>query len=65
MLKKKEQRVVWYAKGGGVACTGPFETQAAAAAALRITPRPTPKARTVVRDLHIFPPDAFVWPEYE
>lgn len=48
--------VLWFARGGGIARSGPFKTQVEAAKALVLVssgPLGAPR----------FPPDAFVWPE--
>lgn len=45
-------RVVWFARGGGIAKYGPFDTQIEAANAMRLVSGG-------------FPEDVFVWPEYE
>lgn len=51
------KKIQWYARGGGIAQAGPFPTQAAAAAAMRLAP----EARA--RSGQLFPDDVFVWPE--
>jgi hypothetical protein len=45
---------MWFAAGGGIAKTGPFETQTAAFDSLRLVSPPT---------AFPFPRDVVVWPE--
>ncbi len=52
----KKDKVVWFAKGGGIAKAGPFKDQVEAAAALTLVPKGP-------HDLRVKPDDAFVWPE--
>lgn len=60
----KKRKVLWYAKGGGIAKCGPFKSQIEATNAMRlITP---PRASSNFRerlDMSLFPADVFVWPE--
>ena len=64
------KKVKWFARGGGIAQMGPFDTQIAATNAMRLVKRP---ARTRIahdgclvhepEQRQEFPPDVFVWPE--
>ena len=45
-------KIMWFARGGGVAKMGPFHTQIEATDHLRLNTAET-----------LFPSDAFVWPE--
>lgn len=73
----KKKKIVWFAKGGGIAKCGPFDTQIEATNAMRLVKR---EARTrIVYDFRKggarvglvqeplqrceFPDDVFVWPE--
>lgn len=73
----KKRKIVWFAKGGGIAKCGPFDTQIEATNAMRLVKR---EARTrivgnflkglaevkLVHELEQrgeFPDDVFVWPE--
>jgi hypothetical protein len=50
-----DQDLEWFARGGGIARCGPFDSQVKAVAAMRLVRRkPTDPE---------FPPDVFVWPE--
>jgi hypothetical protein len=75
MTKKK--RVLWFARGGGIAKCGPFDTQIEAVNAMRLVHREARtriacnflKGKADVALIHEpaqraeFPPDVFVWPE--
>lgn len=73
----KKKKIVWFAKGGGIAKCGPFKSQIEATNAMRLVKN---EARTriaydfrkggasvaLVHELEQhaeFPPDVFVWPE--
>ena len=63
-------RVQWFARGGGLTRTGPFETQVEAVKAMRLVrKKATLDAKTYEFHTHFephpdeFPPDVFVWPE--
>lgn len=66
----KKKKIVWFAKGGGIARCGPFDTQVEAAAAMRLA-KPVGLARSVAVNINTqftrdeFPADVFVWPEEE
>jgi hypothetical protein len=69
-VKTKTKPVKWFARGGGIARSGPFDTQVEATRALRLAPEdahwsdtPAQYARKVRKAAARFPPDAFVWPE--
>ena len=55
----KMPRIVWYARGGGIAKMGPFDSQVRATDALRLGP----DTKIFRNSSLIFPSDAFVWPE--
>ncbi len=57
-MPKSKTEIVWFARGGGIAKMGPYRNQIEAVNSLRL--RKTPKSF----DADLFPPDAFVWPEY-
>jgi len=73
-MKKK---IVWFAKGGGIAKCGPFKDQIEATNAMRLVKRPAEtriagdfsKGKANVALVHRpeqraeFPDDVFVWPE--
>lgn len=77
MTKKKKKRVLWFARGGGIARCGPFDTQIDAVNAMRLVKREARtriagdfrKGRADVALVHEpeqcaeFPSDVFVWPE--
>jgi len=46
-------KIVWFARGGGIARCGPYPTQVAAVDAMRLADKTRGE----------FPPDVFVWPE--
>ena len=52
----KKTEVLWFARGGGVARTGPFKTQVEAVKALVL-------ASSGPFGAPLYPTDAFVWPE--
>lgn len=55
------KKIVWFARGGGIAKSGPFKTQALAAKSMRLV-APTPVyGQPLITKL--FPDDVFVWPE--
>jgi hypothetical protein len=56
----KNKKVVWFAKGGGIARCGPYKSQIEAANAMRLAPLKDPAKQNC-----IFPDNTFVWPEYE
>ena len=73
----KKRKIKWFAKGGGIAKCGPFDTQIEATNAMRLVKR---DARTLIKgnfakgQAHValvhepaqrceFPDDVFVWPE--
>jgi|MudIll2142460700_1097286.scaffolds.fasta_scaffold00003_48 apolipoprotein N-acyltransferase len=75
--RTRRKRIVWFAKGGGIAKCGPFDTQIEATNAMRLVKN---DSRTriaydfrkggahvgLVHELEQnaeFPPDVFVWPE--
>lgn len=62
-------KIVWYARGGGIAKMGPFDTQVAAVNAMRLAPLKegiwTTRAQVRAREAQIFPKDIFVWPEVD
>jgi hypothetical protein len=64
-MKKK---IVWFAKGGGIAKCGPFKNQIEATNAIRLA-APVRRSYEVFPplavDQSLFPADAFVWPEEE
>lgn len=77
MAKRRTKRVVYFAKGGGIARCGPFDTQIEATNAMRLVKR---EARTRITGNFMkglaqvklirepaqcceFPDDVFVWPE--
>jgi hypothetical protein len=49
--RRKSKEIKWFARGGGIAKCGPFDTQLEATNAMRL-----------VEDKG-FPQDVFVWPE--
>jgi len=49
------KKIIWFARGGGIAKCGPFDTQIEATDAVRLEPG----------NRDVFPSDAFVWPEFE
>lgn len=49
-MSKAPSKIEWFARGGGIARCGPFESQAEAAASMRLVDGG-------------FPSDVFVWPE--
>lgn len=53
----KKPKIVWFARGGGIAKMGPFKSQVEATNALRLRADPSS------RETRLFPDDAFVWPE--
>ena len=55
------RKIVWFAKGGGIAKCGPFETQIEATNAMRLAKRPNNQG---LWSRELFPNDIFVWPEY-
>lgn len=62
--------IQWYARGGGIAKAGPFDTQIQAVESIReITETYEEWLRATAGREHRsrlcggFPPDAFVWPE--
>ena len=65
-------KIVWFARGGGIARAGPFDSQLEATAAIRLAPEPElspawahladPAGRRPA-PYREFPVDAFVWPE--
>jgi len=55
------KKIKWFAKGGGIAKCGPFETQVEAAKAMMLEPQPG--GYGVAEDLRIFPDGVFMWPE--
>jgi hypothetical protein len=74
---ERSKKIVWFARGGGIAKCGPFKTQLEAVNAMRLVKR---KARTRIAcnvlhgkaDVALvhepeqrveFPADVFVWPE--
>ena len=77
MTKKKKKKIVWFAKGGGIAKCGPFDSQIEATNAMRLVKSETKtriaydfrKGRANVALVHEpaqraeFPDDMFVWPE--
>jgi hypothetical protein len=54
IMGKPAKKIVWFARGGELAKSGPYHTQVAAVNAVRLA---NPK------DNDVFPPNAFVWPE--
>lgn len=54
-------KVVWFAKGGGIAKMGPFKSQAEAARHIRLVK--SEATRWAPAQQAEFPADAFVWPE--
>jgi len=66
-------KVKWYACGGSIVKLGPFESQAQAAAAIRLEiAKPPPSSdnspgaiRAREQGWRLFPPDVFVWCEEE
>lgn len=50
--KRKHRVIVWYARGGDIAKSGPHRTQMKAVDAMRLVKGG-------------FPADVFVWPEYK
>ena len=54
---RRPKKILWYARGGGLARMGPFESQVEAVKALR-TMGSTPT-------YPIYPSDSWVWPEEE
>lgn len=74
---RKKRKVIWFAKGGGIAKCGPFKSQIEATNAMRLVKY---EARTLIRSnfrkgkaqvalvvepeqRKEFPDDVFVWPE--
>lgn len=63
------KKIVWYARGGGIAKMGPYKSQIQATNALRLAkPTKLNTARilmgyTKAESNDLFPLDAFVWPE--
>jgi hypothetical protein len=55
--KKRAKKIVWFAKGGGIAKCGPFASQLEAFDVMRLTKY----ARGF--SSFPFPPDIVVWPE--
>jgi len=53
----KKKKIVWWARGGGIAKCGPFDSQIEAVDAMRLKKKPGQTQE--------FPPDVFVWPEEE
>jgi len=51
---KSTAKVLWFARGGGIARCGPFKSQVAAVDAMRLVKKVNGSE---------FPPDIFVWPE--
>ena len=58
-MKTGKQRIVWYAKGGGISMCGPFKTQIEAVNSMRLAEDIKERSGSVFP----FPPDVFVWPE--
>ena len=50
------KKIVWFAKGGGIARCGPFKDQITAVNAMRL-------AKKAAEQRKEFPDDVFVWPE--
>lgn len=50
----KKEKVVWYARGGGVSMSGPYETQMEAVKAMLLT--------GCTLEHPLFPADVFIWP---
>jgi hypothetical protein len=65
-MKKK---IVWFAKGGGVAKCGPFKDQISATNAMRLVKKRAETYMSGLTIVHVpeqrkeFPDDVFVWPE--
>ena len=58
---KKKRKIVWFAKGGGIAKMGPYSNQIEATNALRLDD--APRVPWAEKSNALFPADAFVWPE--
>ena len=54
MAKQQDERLVWFARGGGIKQCGPFDSQLEAVNAMRLA-----------KDPDSFPEDIFVWPAVE
>lgn len=65
---RPNRKIVWYAKGGGIARSGPHDDQIAAAAAMTLCARPhqvLPDGRVILpRPANTKPDDFATWPEY-
>jgi hypothetical protein len=57
-----ETIIVWYASGGGITETGPFETQKHAYAAMRLTTDAQEAQRKKHGTCSPYPYDLVVWP---
>jgi len=58
-------KIVWYARGSGIAKCGPFSSQIEATNAMRLAPyeKRNPLTRDPAYKNQLFPIDVFVWPE--